>query len=248
MSNNLTLFILLASRFCGFFLLSPLFSGRAIPKNIRCGLSLACTLLLAPPLLSQHTPILEEPLLLSLQVIKELAIGYLLGFIFSLIFEAAAFAGQVVGTLMGLSATELLDPLSSQQHPLMARLFSLFLFTLFVSLDLHHPLLRLLYESFQTLPVNSYPFSFETIRGVIEASGLLFHQALSFAIFPLTVLLSLIALFALISRFFPVFWIGFPLQVFIGLIAVSTGIAFFAPLLENAFYKTLEIVMNSIVN
>ena len=127
MSNELTLFLLLIARFSGFFLLSPLFSGRAIPSNIRLGLAIACSLLIAPPLWNQHIFTIEAPAFLAMHIVKELAIGYLLGFVFALLFEAAAFAGQVVGTLMGFSATELLDPLSSSQHPLMARFFSLVL-------------------------------------------------------------------------------------------------------------------------
>lgn len=241
MSSKWHLFLLLFARFTGFFLISPLFSGRSIPKTIRFGLALTCSLLIAPPLSNRFGFTLDDPLLLSIRMLQELAIGYLLGLFFSLLFEAAAFAGQMVGTLMGFSATELLDPLSSSSHPLMARFLSLVMFTLFLALDLHHTLLRLLYENFEILPLQNYPFNFDTVFKLINASSQMFQQALEFASLPLLILLSLIALFALLSRFLPIFWIGFPLQLLVGLIALTSGSVFFAPLLKRAFSHFLTL-------
>jgi flagellar biosynthesis protein FliR len=242
MSNKCTLLLLLFARLSGFFLFSPLFSEKNIPKTIRLGLCIACSLLIAPPFSAQFDFTIDHPALWAIQLFKELAIGYLLGFVFSLLMEAAAFAGQFVGTLMGLSATELLDPLATSSHPLMARFFSLFVFTLFLALDLHHPLLRLLYESFEALPPSGDPFTAQTAFGVIQTFNLLFHHALMFALLPLTLLLCLIALFALLSRFFPIFWIGFPLQLLVGFTTLILSIGFFAPLLEHVFFQLWDLV------
>jgi flagellar biosynthesis protein FliR len=244
---NLNL-ILLFARLSGFFLLSPLFSDKAIPKTIRLGFAAACSLLIAPPLWGQLHFTIEHPLLFSIQLLKEIAIGFLIGFLFSLLIEAAAFAGQLVGTLMGFSATELFDPLSSTSHPLLSRFFSLFVFTLFLTLDLHHLLLRLLYESFEALPLNIPLFTHTTIFAIIDASQLLFHFALEFAIFPLIALLLLLAIFALLSRFFPIFWIGFPFQLYIGLIALGASAVFIPPLLEHTFFQFWELTKKYIVN
>lgn len=217
----------------GFFLFSPLFSERGIPTWIRFSLALACSLLLLPPLSSQITLTLDNPILFATEMIKEAALGYLLGFLFSLIFEAAAFAGQIVGTLTGFSATELLDPISNARSPLISKLFSLTLFALFLSLDLHHLLLRLLYESYQTT-------SSILTMGMVEATTRLFHHALTLALFPLTILLIVILCFAIISRFFPslqIFWTGFPIQLLIGFGALAVAMGFFSQILQGAFYE-----------
>lgn len=218
--------VLLFARLSGFFLISPLFSGKSLSVVIRLGCALACSLILAPSLLQNSSDTIDSSLLFILHVLKEVAIGYLIGFLFSLLFEAAAFAGQLIGTLMGFSATELFDPLVSSYHPLLARFFSLLIFSLFLTLDLHHPLLRLLYDSFEIIPLN-YPFLELTIFGFIKMSNSMFHYALEWSIFPLTLLLSLIAIFALLSRFFSIFWIGFPLQLIVGLTAIGASLHFF---------------------
>lgn len=78
-----------------------------------------------------HTLSFDPSPLWTLLLIKEVLVGYLIGFLFSLIFEAAALAGQVVGTLGGFSATELVDPLANSSQPLISRLFVLTVFVLF---------------------------------------------------------------------------------------------------------------------
>ncbi|MFZ0564687.1 MAG: flagellar biosynthetic protein FliR [Chlamydiales bacterium] len=233
----MTPFLLLFARSLGLFLVSPLFSRLAIPKWIRFSLALISSLLIAPPLLQNEEINFDFSPLSLIQLLKEGAIGYLIGFIFSLIIEATAFAGQVVGTLAGFSATELLNPLATNPFPLMSRFFSVIGFTLLFSLDLHHLILRLLYESFEAIPMNFYPFQYRVVFAVIEATGHLFNQALAFSIFPLLMLLLVIVLFAFASRFLSIFWVGFPIQLLVGFGAIALTIGFFAPLLEKAFYE-----------
>lgn len=237
MSNELTLFLLLFARISGFFLVSPLFSNREIPKYVRFGLALVCSLLIFPPLTTQFSFSFNQPLLFAIQLFKELAIGYLLGFLFSLLIEAAAFAGQFIGTMMGFSASELLDPLATSSQPLLSRIFSVLVFLLFLALDLHHPLLRLLYESFETIPLTGYPFTQGAIVALIEGSTRLFHQALNYAIFPFFILSLVIVLFAFLSRFFSIFWIGFPIQLLVGFGAIVLSVTFFGQILSQAFYE-----------
>lgn len=231
MLGEFTLFFSLFARLLGFFLLSPLFSNKGIPTWARIACALASSLLLFPPLFSQVILKIEAPLLLVTHLLKEVAIGYLLGFLFSLLFEAVAFAGEWIGVLSGFSATELFDPLSNTSNPLLSRLFVLTLFALFFSLDLDHPLLKILYESYTTItPTLSW--------GVIEATSHLFIHALSYALIPLTLLSFVILSFALISRFFPdiaIFWTGFPIQLLIGIGAVTLAIGYFREVLQKAF-------------
>lgn len=237
MFNKETLFLLLFARHLGFFLLSPLFSGKSIGKTIRIGLAFGCSLILWPPLITKFSITFEQPFLFSLYALKEIAIGYVIGFVLSLILEAAAFAGQLIGVMMGFSASELLDPLSTSSHPLLARFYSLFIFTLLLVLDLHHPLLKLLYSSFEAMPLQATLFTPKMVFGIIQASNQMFNLALSFAFLPLILLLSLIISLTLLARFFPIFWIGFPLQLIVGLIAIAASLTFFSPLLEHAFFQ-----------
>lgn len=241
MSFKIVLFLSLLGRSFGLFVLSPLFSSRGIPLSVRAGVAIGIALVMAPPLLG---PIEQDRNLLSLVpiILKEVALGYLFGFLFSLLFEAAALAGQVIGVMSGFSATELLSFLNVSEHPFMARLFSLFAFALFLAMDFHHFLIRMLYESFQAVPLTFNLFSSDSIHNLIEATSRLFHHALSFAFFPLLTLALLIVLLSLASRFLPhLFWAAFPLQSLVGIVSIGIAFLFFIPILEKAFYEFVAL-------
>ncbi len=233
-------FLIIFARFSGLFLLSPFFSQLGLPRWSRFTLTFATALVLFPTLTGTFELTIQDPVYFALELIKQGALGYLIGFLFSLLFEAAAFAGQLVGTLAGFSATELIDPEANSRHPLFSRLFALTLFAFFLTLDFHHPLLRLLHESFDLLSADSL---FEIASG----SALLFKQALSYALYPLTTLLLLLFCFLTIARFFPafqIFWTGFPLQLLLGLSALAFAVGFFPHILRSAFFTLLSLLKN----
>ncbi|NGX60890.1 MAG: hypothetical protein K940chlam9_00364 [Chlamydiae bacterium] len=243
MSSELALFFLLFARMLGFFLFSPFFAGRLSP-TIRFALSLTLSLLLLPPLTAKFSLGIDPPWAFSLHLLKELGVGYLLGFLFSLLWEAAAFAGQFVGTLAGFSATELLDPAANSLSPLWSRFFSLFLFTLLFAADLHHPLLRLLYENF---PFPNSLFETSLVQGITYATATLFTQALSYAFFPFVALSLLLLCFAVASRLLPhlqIFFHGFPLQILLGLSTLAASIGYFFPLFTQAFKQFFTLARN----
>lgn len=244
MYNN---FVLLFSRLTGFFLISPLFAQKGIPKSVRFGLALASSLLLAPPF-TVHHPFNLGDSTIALHIVQQLVVGYLMGFLCALFVEAAAFAGQLIGALMGFSLTELLSPLDNSTEPLLSKLFSLVAFALFFALDLHHPLLRLLYGSFDAFPVLHNPLSYDTIQVVLQGTSLLFTQAITYAALPLTFLLALIALFAVVSRFLPIFWIGFPLQLLVGFLTLMTSFSLFITQLEKNFLQFWSLLKNLVVH
>ncbi|MEZ5315736.1 MAG: flagellar biosynthetic protein FliR [Chlamydiales bacterium] len=241
-SNEFLPFLLLFSRSIGFFLFSPFFHKHNISLWIRIGLALSSSLILFPPFFVQSRLIPDHPLLLAMQIMREAMIGYLIGFLCSLIFQAAAFAGQIIGTLGGFSAYEILNPLSHNEYPLMSYFFMTTVFTIFFSLDFHHVVLRLLYES-------HFVFSFHLITGFTEAFGKLFIQGLSYALFPMIFLLILISSFAILARFFPflhIFWNGFPIQIFVGLTIIAVTGGFFSQILQGAFNEIIAIAKKAL--
>ncbi len=234
-SSDFLTALLFFARTSGFFLISPLFSKVHIPKSVRFGFAALCALVLIPPL-SLKVEIEIESSLFWIAFVKELAIGYLLGFLFSLIFEAVALAGQVVGTLSGFSLTELFG--AGMNDSIFTKLFVLTLFALFLSLDLHHLLLKFLFESFDTVPLLPNGFSFT------KAASLLFEQAIFYAFTPFLFLTLLLLTFAVIARALPdlqIFWIGFPLQLFVSMIAIAMGLTFFEEILQKAFFEFLTL-------
>ncbi|MCH9610564.1 MAG: Flagellar biosynthetic protein FliR [Chlamydiales bacterium] len=227
--------LLIFARLLGFFLLSPLFAKRNIPSSVRFGLAAVCSLLLAPPLTLKLQFDIDSPLF-WITFGKELILGYALGFLFSLLFEAAALTGQIIGTMGGFSITELFG--AGMHNSIFAKFFSLTLFTLFLATDLHHILLRFLYESFDTIAILPNGLHLAT------SSSAIFWNAFSYAFVPFLALSLLLVCFAIIARSVPdlqIFWVGFPLQLLIAILTITIALSSFGEILQKAFFEFLTL-------
>lgn len=245
MSSSEALILGLFCRSFGFFLFSPLFSKIPIPRMVRFGMALSIAFLLAPLIAQRSEQMPSSGSLLFLFLIKETVLGYLLGLLFSLILESAALAGQLVGTLAGFSATELFDPLSSSSYPLWSKVFTLFVAVLMFTFDLHHELIKVLYDSFSLFPFSGSLFSENTVHVVLEGVQRFFQFTIDYAALPLLTLGALILLLAIASKMlpdFPVFWIGLPIQILIGTAILILTIEVFPLIVERAFITTKQLI------
>lgn len=240
------LFSLLFARSLGFFFFSPFFRWQYLPSFFRLGLSVAITLLLAPTFFAEHH---DVPSFFVLNLLKESLIGYLLGFLFSLIFESVALAGEVIGSMMGLSVTELFQPLLNASSPLLAKTFALSLGALMFSLDLHHVLLRVFYDTIHFLPADI--FNLNTIQAAIEGTASLFYHMFQYAwipFFALSVVLIFLSVLSYLFQWMPVFWMGFPLQLLVGFIAIFAAFSGFPEILVKQLLEIRLLIEKILLN
>ena len=102
---------------------APLFSHRAIPRQLRLGVALVLAALLMPwqPTLQGINPLSVQGILLTA---NELLLGICLGFMLQLVFEAVLFAGQFIATGMGLGFASVIDQQQGISVAVVGQLFS----------------------------------------------------------------------------------------------------------------------------
>jgi flagellar biosynthetic protein FliR len=230
-------FLLLFARSLGFFFLSPLFERWGLPPFVRLGFSIVTTLLFAPAFLSHQEQMLP---FFVVNLLKEGVIGYVLGFLFSLLFESAALAGNVIGTMMGLNVAGLFGGDSS---PVLSKAFMLLIGALIFSLDLHHLILRIFYQSYSIVPQGL--FTFQGVDAILSATALLFKHMIHYALYPLFCLSALLITLAIASRIFPelpILWMGFPLQLLVGFGAILASLPRFSEILERSFFELCHFI------
>ena len=85
-------------------------------------------------------------------VLGEIAIGLLIGFLLLLIFSAFQLAGQFFSLQMGFGASEVFDPLSQVEIPLMGEFLNLIAMLVFITISGTGKFLLVgVHESFQHL-------------------------------------------------------------------------------------------------
>ena len=88
-------------------------------------------------------------------MLSEALIGMLIGLAIQFVFEAAQFAGQVMGMQVGFGLVNILDPITQVDTPVLAVFSQTIVMLIFLQMDVHHWLLRGLASSFGYLPAGA---------------------------------------------------------------------------------------------
>ena len=201
----------------------PMLGGRAMPARSRLIVTLAVaaaisTLLPAPPPAGVDGATV-------LNVLREFAVGATIGLLLRIAFEAGQLAGELVSQGMGLSFATMADPLSGASSPVLSQWFYLVFALLFFTLDGHLALVRLLFDSYDALPIGRPLGDTAAFLGTLPAlfaaamrAGLLLALPLMMAL--LAVNLSFGVLSKAAPQLNPI-QIGLPVALLVGLLLVS---------------------------
>ncbi len=131
----------------------PVFSASSVPARFRVLLALAITILVEP-LLPRAEPVDPLSTAALLVLAQQLAIGFAIGTVLQLAFNALVFGGQMVAYSMGLGFAHLMDPQNGVQVPTVSQFYLIFATIIFLGVDGHLRLVVLLVESFDAMPVS----------------------------------------------------------------------------------------------
>lgn len=209
-------------RISAMFVAVPLFSISAVPGRVRLVLSLAITLVVMP-LLPAFAPVAIFSYQGFMVAVMQVFIGLATGFIVQLVFSAVIFAGQGVALGMGLGFASMVDPQNGQQVPVVAQLYVIATTLIFLSLDGHLVLIKMLVDSFKSLPIGMTSFSKNDIWSIIAWSTRMFAGGMLLAMPIMTSLLLVNIGFGVAARAAPqlnIFSAGFPVTLMLGMLLI----------------------------
>jgi len=156
-------------RIGGVMIFPPFFGSGAITLPLKAGLTLALTALLYP--VAGVVGIHASPVGWVHVAVTETVIGLMLGLTMQFIFDAAQFAGQVVGVQTGFSLITILDPQTQADTPVLGIFQQLVALLIFFQLNVHHWLLRGLAASFNYVPPGASLMRGTAVEGLLHAAG-----------------------------------------------------------------------------
>jgi type III secretion protein T len=210
---------LLMSRMLVAFSVFPLFVGNSVPAFIRtifvAGLALSLL-----PLALADAALTSVPLAaMMLYIVKEAAIGLVLGLLASAGFWALYMAGTIIEYQAGLTFATTIDPLTGQDDSLVGGLLMRLFSIMFLVTGGLLSLIGLLFESYQLWPVSQMaPLAgnLQLVEVMLRAFAEMVVLAVKVAA-PFLILMLLIELaLGFLSRFAPqlnVFFVALPLKV-----------------------------------
>src|SRR5271165_3047391 len=141
------------ARVSGLLVFAPFLGSSAIAPRIKVGLVVLVTGVLYPVCGPRGLSLTPAGLLRVM--LSEALIGMLMGLAVQFIFEAAQFAGQVIGVQVGYGLVNILDPNTQVDTPVLAVFSQTMVLLIFLHLDVHHWLLRAVANSFVYVPAGA---------------------------------------------------------------------------------------------
>lgn len=142
-------FILLTfvfARVFGFVMFNPILGRMSVPNVVKMCIAFAMTAVLYPQALSIHLSVeVAGSLGYALIILKEFAIGYIIGFIMRLYEFVVVYAGGIIDYEMGLSMSAIYDMQHGQQIPLSGNLIQIFYYLIFFAIDGHLAIVKVFY-------------------------------------------------------------------------------------------------------
>ena len=161
--NNFLSFIFVIARISGIFSFNPIFSRQNVTTRIKVGASIAfsvVTLMYMGGGLYYDVHGIPD---FVFTLLKETAIGMVLGFMTNLVQTVIVYGGDIMDTQVGFGMAKAMDPATGIQMPLMGNLYYYMFLLYFFIVGGHLKYIELFIMSYDTLPIG-FSFTADTLN------------------------------------------------------------------------------------
>jgi len=230
-------FILVFFRIASILWLLPLFSSMFISTAYKAGLSLIIAFLLFD-LVSVNQPLVADPYLMALLIVKEVFVGLTISFLVRILFVMVYAAGEISALQTGFAFARFMDPISMTQVSVLESFQNILAVVIFFAIDAHHVLIKGMILSFRELPIGAITLNLPLFQHLGAMAGKIFTVGLRIGA-PLIVTLFAVDLaLGLLSRMVPqvnVFVEGMPLKILITFAVLSFSLSVVVSGVANIF-------------
>ncbi|MGR3292799.1 MAG: flagellar biosynthetic protein FliR [Candidatus Scalindua sp.] len=233
--NLLPMFTIVLIRTASVLFFSPIYNQASLPLIVKVGLALVIAIAIFPTINNSQQALPDNVINFILIVFKEVAIGFLIGYVATLAFAAFVMGGALISAEMGLTMAELIDPLSGDRVSPIAQLLQIVALILFFAINGHHWLINALVLSYKTVPITGVidlGFSMDKILNLFSG---LFVAAIKIAA-PIMIVLGLtVVVSGFLARSTPeinIFLIIFPMKIIVGFLLLVIMFPFITRTIE----------------
>jgi flagellar biosynthetic protein FliR len=176
--NFIPVYVLVLFRIAGMMIWAPLLGSQQIPKRIKAMMACVLAASIAPTLVLR-VAIPQSAWELALAIAGEIIFGAAIGLILSLIFVAGQWAGEMIGTQMGLNLGQTLNPQYGGGGTVVGDLYFFLTLLIFLSIGGHMALVKGVFDSFSALPLLTVSINqplLDTIIAVFQGATVLAMQ------------------------------------------------------------------------
>ena len=242
------LFILILMRIASFVYAAPIFNTANTPRRIKAGFAFFVTVLVY----SMHTDIQVDysgVLEYAMLVLKEVAVGLLLGAMAAFCVQIIMFAGKIIDMDIGIAMAQIMDPTTRMQVGIMGNFYYYLLLLLLLISGLHRYLIAAIVETYNVIPLGGVVFSSSIYTDVIGfmSDYFIIGFRIALPVFAATLLLNcILAILARIAPQMNMFVVGMQLKIFVGIFVIFFTITML-PSVSGFIQNEIEALMASLV-
>ncbi len=232
------------ARLSAFMMASPLLGHSSIPAQAKIALALVLTVVI-----SATMPAMPDVPIMSWAgvgvIIEQILIGAALGLVMHIMFAAVLVAGEFIGLQMGLGFAAFFSPDTGANTLVLSRILYMVSLLMFLALDGHLFMIRILADSFTTLPVGLLGVDADGLEMLVRFSSTIFTSGMLLAL-PLVIALLIINLaLGILNRAAPqftIFSVGFPMSLIAGMFLLVVLMSDLAGFLDGLFAQGLQFM------
>jgi flagellar biosynthesis protein FliR len=242
LGNTLGALLAIGARVSGLMLFAPFLGNASVPPRIKAMLAVTMTAVLYPSFGSRVGAVstTEWPLLLG----TELLLGVAIGITTNLVFESAQLAGQIFSVQMGYSLVNILDPMTQVDTTVLSVFSQTMALLIFLSLDVHHWIIRAVAHSFDYLPPGSASINAAFTSQVLHVGGSVLGVGVQIAAPVMTATLTsdvLLGLLGKASPQMPLIFLGPAVKGLFGLLLMAAAMHYWPDLFARLFTNSLGL-------
>lgn len=233
--NLLPMFAIVLIRTASVLFFSPIYNQASLPLIVKIGLALVIAIAIFPTINNSQQALPDNVINFILIVFKELAIGFLIGYVATLAFAAFVMGGALISADMGLTMAQLVDPLSGDRVSPISQLLQIVALILFFAINGHHWLINALVLSYKTVPITGVIDLGFSMSKILDLFSGLFVAAIKIAA-PIMIILGLtVVVSGFLARSTPeinIFLIIFPMKILVGFLLLAIMFPFITRAIE----------------
>ena len=225
----------------------PLFASNSIPRRGKIFIVLAFSVLMMPTVPASWSSSAALQGLDMYKLIFILGNDLLLGLTVSLVvfmtMQAAAMAGQMMSTNIGLAMSSQFDPSTESSASVLGILLTQTFVILFLTLNLHHDYIRVIGLSFQKYPPGAFIQTDTVTHSVIALGTQIFAIGFQIALPIIALVMFLNVALGLMTKFgqdFQVLMLSFPIRLGAGLMITVAAVPVIIYVFKQINFKIIE--------
>ena len=228
--DALAAFIFPLCRIGAFLAVFFVISGSYVPATMRALLAFAFTVCVLPSVPASPSGLTPFSVAGLLTVTSEVLKGLAAGFMTQFISQIFTMAGQTIAMQTGLGFASLVDPVSGTNAPVVGQFFTILCTLVFLAMNGHLVFIRLILESFHTVPVGMSFLPPNGLYGIAIFGSFMFQAALAMSLSAICTMLIVNFTLGVMTRAAPqlnIFSLGFAVSMVVGIVTLVLSLGAF---------------------